>query len=220
MRPVQVWSAVAAVVALLVASPSPATAAGTLAAATAATDPLAPLLAVVSLIAWALAGWLLLVAVSASLARVPGAAGRASDRLASRLAPAGLRRLVELSLGRTVAIGAVAVEPVSAGTHLPPAPPVAAASLDWPTPPTPAAAALDWNPPGVTATPPAPPARPVVVQPGDSLWAIAADHLPTGTSDAQIAQTWPRWWTANREAVGPDPDLIHPGLALVPPAQP
>jgi nucleoid-associated protein YgaU len=58
----------------------------------------------------------------------------------------------------------------------------------------------------------------VVVKPGDSLWAIAADHLPSPATDAQIARAWPRWWAANRDAVGAAPDLIHPGLRLRPPA--
>jgi LysM repeat protein len=58
----------------------------------------------------------------------------------------------------------------------------------------------------------------VVVQPGDSLGGIAARHLPAAASDAQIAQAWPAWWSANRAAVGADPDVIHPGTRLTPPA--
>jgi nucleoid-associated protein YgaU len=94
--------------------------------------------------------------------------------------------------------------------------------LDWPTPPTPAGApSLDWSP--HVSPPAAAPVRAtvpaaVVVQPGDSLWAIAADHLPPGAGNAQIAQAWPTWWSANRAAVGPNPDLIHPGLSLTPPS--
>jgi nucleoid-associated protein YgaU len=66
-----------------------------------------------------------------------------------------------------------------------------------------------------------PVARPgaVVVAPGDSLWAIAARHLGPAASDAQLARAWPRWWHANRAAVGDDPNLIHPGTRLVPPSQ-
>jgi nucleoid-associated protein YgaU len=207
--------------ALLAAAPSPATALGTLADPAAAADPLAPLLAAMALCAWVLLAWLLVVAAATAASRLPGHAGSAASRITRRIAPAGVRRLVEVSLGLTVAVGVLGASPASAGTHLPPAPPAAAASLDWPTPKTPAVRpALDWNPaPSATSRPAAAVAR-VVVQPGDSLWAVAADHLPAGASNTQIAQAWPSWWAANRAAVGTDPDLIHPGLLLTPPAQP
>jgi nucleoid-associated protein YgaU len=58
----------------------------------------------------------------------------------------------------------------------------------------------------------------LVVQPGDSLWAIAARHLGPAASEAQIAQAWPQWWSANRTVVGDDPDLIQPGTHLAPPS--
>jgi LysM repeat protein len=54
----------------------------------------------------------------------------------------------------------------------------------------------------------------VVVRRGDSLWAIAARHLDAGASDAEIARAWPRWYAANREVIGDDPDLLHPGMVL------
>src|SRR3954469_23601605 len=229
-------AATAAGLVLLASAPSPAAAGATLAAPTAAPDPLAPLLAVVSLAAWLLLSWLLVVAAAASLAQLPGATGRAASAVTRRLAPVAVRRLVEVSLGLSVATGVLAASPASAGTDLPPAPPAAAtASLDWPTPPAAnAAPALDWDPapaaaPVVDAMPAparaaAPVARtvvagPVVVRPGDSLWAVAADHLPADATDAQVAQAWPSWWAANRAAVGSDPDLIHPGLHLTPPTQ-
>ena len=79
--------------------------------------------------------------------------------------------------------------------------------------------------PGPTSTP-APPsadAAPangstVAVADGDSLWAIAARHLPPGASDAQIAAAWPQWYHANAATIGADPDVIHPGQVLVVPA--
>jgi hypothetical protein len=207
----------AAGVALLAAAPSPAAALATL-ATPAAADPLGPLLALIALVAWALLAWLVAVAAAVSSTRLPGAAGLVGHALARRVAPAAVRRLVEVALGVGVAAGVLGASPAFAGTHVPPAPPAVAASLDWPTPPTPTAApALDWNPVSVPVAPPA--VTPVVVQPGDSLWAVAAHHLPAGATNAQIAQAWPTWWSANRAAVGPDPDLIHPGLSLTPPAQ-
>lgn len=57
----------------------------------------------------------------------------------------------------------------------------------------------------------------VTVRPGDSLWRIAARHLPAGASDAEIAAAWPLWYEANRTVIGSDPGLIHPGQVLAPP---
>lgn len=88
------------------------------------------------------------------------------------------------------------------------------------------APALDWASPdaapGPSASTPNPTggAGPVVVQPGDSLWELAEQDLAArgaSTSDAAVAQAWPAWWAANREAVGDDPDLLQPGTPLTPP---
>jgi nucleoid-associated protein YgaU len=59
----------------------------------------------------------------------------------------------------------------------------------------------------------------VAVAPGDTLWAIAARHLPAGATDAQIAAAWPTWYATNAAVVGPDPDLILPGQVLTVPAE-
>lgn len=61
-----------------------------------------------------------------------------------------------------------------------------------------------------------PPAEGHVVAPGDTLWAIVRDHSPAA-SDAQVARGVARWHAANRDAIGPDPDLIRPGQHLYPP---
>lgn len=76
----------------------------------------------------------------------------------------------------------------------------------------------------VAAPGPAPsrsaPAR-VTVRPGDSLWSITADLLAPTDRDAAVAAGWRRLHRANREVVGPDPHLIHPGTRLrVPPSLP
>ncbi|MBM7820808.1 nucleoid-associated protein YgaU [Cellulosimicrobium cellulans] len=60
--------------------------------------------------------------------------------------------------------------------------------------------------------------REVVVVRGDSLWSIAARHLPDGASDAQVADAVQRWYAANAEVVGDDPDLVRPGQVLVAPS--
>jgi nucleoid-associated protein YgaU len=100
-------------------------------------------------------------------------------------------------------------------------PTVAAATVQ------PRAPALDW--PGLTVAlpPPAAAARPahgpdpqpaeVVVRPGDTLWSIAADHLPATATREQIAASWPQWYAANRQVIGPDPAVIHPGDRLLAP---
>jgi hypothetical protein len=54
----------------------------------------------------------------------------------------------------------------------------------------------------------------VRVQPGDSLWLIAARRLGPAATDEQIAANWPRWYAANRSLIGDDPSLIEPGQVL------
>lgn len=61
------------------------------------------------------------------------------------------------------------------------------------------------------------PSGEVVVLRGDTLWSIAAAHLGAGASDAEIAAEWPRWYAANADLIGPDPNVIRPGQILVPP---
>jgi hypothetical protein len=55
-----------------------------------------------------------------------------------------------------------------------------------------------------------------VVLPGDSLWSIVSDRSP-GARDERISADVRRWHRANRDLIGPDPDLIHPGQRLDPP---
>lgn len=58
----------------------------------------------------------------------------------------------------------------------------------------------------------------VVVKPGDTLWSIAATELGPNATPEDIAARWPAWYAANRELIGPDPDLILPGQVLRIPA--
>lgn len=199
-----------AVIALLAAAP-PSRALPALLSPSAAADPTAPLVALIALVAWALLVWLSLVSVVTLAGRLPGVAGQAAAALARRMAPAAVRRLVALALGATLATGVAGSTTAYAA---PPAPGPVAASLDWPTAaPTPE---LDWAAAPVAA--PQVSDETVVVGPGDSLWAIAAAHLPEDAPEVAVAQAWPAWWAANRDAVGPDPGLIHPGLQLTPPS--
>lgn len=58
-----------------------------------------------------------------------------------------------------------------------------------------------------------------VVRAGDSLWGIAAESSPAGSTVASVARETQRWYAANRLTIGPDPDLIRPGQRLsAPPA--
>lgn len=65
----------------------------------------------------------------------------------------------------------------------------------------------------------APAAGEIVVHRGDTLWSIVERDLgPTATA-REIAEAWPRWFAANREAIGADPDLLLPGTVLLRPSQ-
>jgi hypothetical protein len=210
LRPATVGTAVAGVL-LVAAAPTPSAALATVRTSSSASDVLLPLIALVALLAWSLLAWLLVLTAFLLARRLPGIAGRGATAAAHRIAPATIRRLVEIALGVSVAAGVLAASPASAsGPAIPPAPPAATASLDWPAASTSTSASA-------APAPDLAPDRPVVVQPGDSLWRIAAAHLPADATDRQVAQAWPAWWSANRDAVGAHPDLIHPGQQLDPP---
>ncbi len=161
----------------------------------AATGPDFPqaLLAIASLIQLTLASWVLIVI---GLAQVVG-----TSRIVRAITPAALRR--GLFVG---AAGALAMAPAQADRAVAPhhasAQPHSLDGLRLPDRP-------------LTTAPQVRPA--VVVQPGDTLWAIAARSLPPGSSDTDIAVECSRWYAANRTAIGNDPDLIHPSQRLNPP---
>ena len=147
-----------------------------------------------------LVGWLVVATVLAALAETPGVVGRSARRLALRLTPPVLRQLLMLTLGGTMSTAGLT--PAAASTPWP--------ALDWP----------DASPPPVTAPALRPPGpdRPVVVAPGDCLWRIAARDLGPAATAGAVSAAWPRWYAANRAVIGPDPDLLQPGMRLVPPA--
>jgi LysM domain-containing protein len=114
--------------------------------------------------------------------------------------PAGVRRLVLGACGVALA-GGLSTPAIAAGG--PPADggrPAAVLLAGLPLPERPVGAATR-------------PAR-VVVRAGDSLWALAARSLPAGADDAAVAARWHRVYERNRDRIGPDPDLIHPGQPL------
>jgi hypothetical protein len=161
--------------------------------------------------------------------------------------PRALYRAAAGAVGLGVLLAPVAAGAHAPARHLPlPAPtaPTAAAAGDTSTdggvlpapvlpsspsahPPSahpPSAHPPSAHPPSRRSQPPSPPAAGtalrVLVRPGDSLWRIAAQHLPRDASPARIARTWPRWYAANRAVIGTDPNRIMPGQQLQAPTTP
>jgi hypothetical protein len=106
---------------------------------------------------------------------------------------------------------------------------VAAVSVGAPV----ATAAPGHHPPAATSLPypdravapgrphhrPPSPVSTVVVRPGDSLWLIAARTLGPDPTDTDVTARWHALYAANRARIGPDPDLIEPGLRLLIPGK-
>jgi hypothetical protein len=80
-------------------------------------------------------------------------------------------------------------------------------------PAQPAATTLPAAPTHPAASAPAP-AAPARVEHGDSLWTVAAGRLGPGASNAAIAAEAHRWYAANRDTIGPDPDRLLTGTTL------
>ncbi|OCI31676.1 LysM peptidoglycan-binding domain-containing protein [Oerskovia enterophila] len=55
---------------------------------------------------------------------------------------------------------------------------------------------------------------------GDTLWSLAERRLGPEASAAQVATECGRWFDANRDVIGDDPDLIKPGQILSAPPSP
>lgn len=141
--------------------------------------------------------------------------------------PVWAARAVLLACGLAV----VTVTPAHAvdGEHgAPRSTPAAAGSLDGLRVPDRATGPAHRTEPAAQAPTPAPIPGPtpgggasnrdrgeVVVSPGDSLWTIARDGLPAAQRDVStVAKATAALYAANRDDVGTDPDLIHPGLRL------
>ena len=176
-------------------------------------DPTAPVLAVAGLAVWALACWLVLGVALVCAGHLPGVAGRAAGAVAARAVPVVLRRTVQVVLGAGLALGGIGVLPAAAE----PGAGGVAVSLDWPVQ---AVANPAAGPVAGPVTRVAPPAA-VVVASGDTLWGLADRALRAGgdaaPSAAAVAASWPSWWSANRDAIGADPDLLRPGTRLLAP---
>ncbi|MCU1675729.1 MAG: Peptidoglycan-binding lysin domain protein [Frankiales bacterium] len=191
------------------------------------------LVTVAWLVGWVAVAWLTVITLLAAAAAAPGMSGACARWVLRLLAPRAVRRALEVALGVSLVAGpaftgsAMAVPPAAAHRavlsipHLDrplrtipslDRPSLNGPSLDRPSLDRPSLDRPSLDPPAGEST-----VRPVTVHPGDSLWLIAARHVGDDATDAQIAAEWPRWYDANRESIGADPDLIRPGQRLEPP---
>lgn len=111
------------------------------------------------------------------------------------------RRLVLLACGAAVVAGTALPAQASSGDGV-------EVLVGLPLPERAVAPATSGRP-GTPAA--APTADAYVVRSGDSLWSIARAH-PAPAGDVETR--WRAIWRHNRDVVGDDPDLIHPGQAL------
>ncbi|MGA9344654.1 MAG: hypothetical protein WBV37_06095, partial [Nocardioidaceae bacterium] len=58
---------------------------------------------------------------------------------------------------------------------------------------------------------------PIRVRSGDCLWTLAGGLLPPAADDAEVSALTQAIYRANRDRIGPDPDLIFPGTLLTDP---
>ncbi len=145
----------------------------------------------------AIASWALGCLTLGSLRGAPGRFGRA-------LLPTALRTAVFTGVAGTVLVG-----------------PAHAADGGWPLdglqlPDRPAVAAPETTAPRDHTATSAP--TEILVQDGDTLWSFAREGLDDEVTDARVARETRRWYRANREAIGADPDLLRPGQRLRAPA--
>lgn len=207
-RCVLVWAAATAA-ALAVAGWASRTASPAVVTAGPSTGRFDTVLVVVS--SWALVGcaaWAWLATTMVVLEALRGAVHAPSTT--TRLVPGALRRAILLACG-------VAVLAATTGTAAHGAPQPAERDEQ------PAPGALHGLPlpdrqtgPAVPSPPDAPGtgARSVEVRPGDSLWRLAERQLGPDAEVADVAaQTWATY-AINRDLIGADPDLIHPGQRL------
>ncbi|HEX4698601.1 MAG TPA: hypothetical protein VH857_04465 [Actinomycetes bacterium] len=184
--------------------------------------------------AWALLTWLATWTAVVLVAVALGGVGSGVHRNAVARAPGAARRLAAVLLGASLTSTTLATIPARA-VDRPPVTVIRAGPTigALPLPDRPASPG-GWTPDRPAAPRHSKPSAPVhlvsspsrarqtgigavVVRRGDSLWDLAARHLGPDASAADIAAEWPRWYAANRQVIGQDPDLLRPGERLVPP---
>ncbi len=186
--------------------------------ATDAAHALADAATLIALSAWT---WLLLSTGIATVVALRGPGSRRWHRAARQVVPDTVHGLAAWILGATLvaftAAPAAAVRDAGAGAAAAggvrvqtSSPASSLRGLPLPDRPT-------GRPPPTTSSqacqdPQPPPRR--LVRAGDTLWAIAAERLGDHATPGRIAAAWPGWYAANRDRIGPDPDLILPGTML------
>lgn len=121
--------------------------------------------------------------------------------------PAGPRASTTSPATRDIATAASPTRADTPHAHLP-------ADLGWAATAFATRSAASARP--APATPPREPATTApthVVAPGESLWSIAAAHLPDTATMADIDRAWRALYRANAQALT-SPSLIHPGQTL------
>ena len=185
--------------------------------------PEAVVVAAAGLLAWAVWAWgAARPAAHGRLGRCPGcSAARSRAACPGCVLPAGLRRRRGLALGVGLVVGRARGRRRSAGPRRRRGPGLARGAPTGPTGRPARAARLAGRPRHATAA--AATGTDVVVA-GDCLWRIAEDRLaadgPRPHDRATSHAAVDRWWSANADVIGPDPDLILPGQVLRPPTAP
>jgi nucleoid-associated protein YgaU len=170
---------------------------------------------------WLTALWLAVGLIASLGSALPGALGRAARTLARATLPRTVYALAAGAAGVGVLLTCAGAQAAArraptqaalAAPHWPTEGPVRAPR--WPTVAPNRAAQPPAQPPAQQPAHLHPAAAGVVVRRGDSLWRIAAAHLPGRPCDRRIAASWPRWYAANRQVIGSDPNVITPGEVL------
>ena len=190
------------------------------------TDPVTPLLALLALLAEVAVGYVLVVVALRTLSQLPGWTGRLAGRITFLLSPDLVRRLLDLLVGGTLiaqvtltALPGVSPSPRPGGVQAVTAPRLASVGPIGPAEARPSSRRLAAPLPPWLGGGPSSPAPRHTVEPGDTLWGIAATHLGRSErSSRNVHRYWQRIYRANRQVIGADPDLIRPGARLdVPP---
>jgi hypothetical protein len=188
-------------------------------------DPVAPVIALLAVMAEGLVGYVLALLVLRSLSLLPGSIGQLTGRVVLLAGPRTLHRLLDLLVGG--ALLAQATLATMPGSSLGGGP-RAVRQLTVPASPVAGTAPVEARPTPSRLAAPLPPwlgggpsnaATRYTVEQGDTLWGIAASHLaPADRSLPKVHRYWRRIYRANRPVIGADPDRIHPGTRLdVPP---
>jgi len=201
--------------------------------ALAAAGPASPadgILVMVALVGVVLSLWVGLGMALSALSALPGALGQASTRLADRMAPAVVRKVVAFVLGTALTAALVPGTAVAGSAHPTPRQAVVTsaqyavgvltnvAGTIHTSEDGDAAPAPSWSPDrrALAANSAGGPGE-IVVHRGDNLWSIAARHLGPTATTTEISAEWHRWFAANRHVIGDDANLITPGQVLRPP---